>query len=84
MFNKGDLIRVIGDEDNELFVVTNVNVTIIVSYNFLGHPQWGKDRTKMMVKSVTNLNYPGQIIIDKSRCENFMVKKQIKPYLFLN
>jgi hypothetical protein len=84
MFNKGDLIRVIGDEDNELFVITKINAPKIMSYNVLGRAQYGKDRSMMVVKPVDNPNYPGEIIIEKSRCEHFMTKKEVKPYSFLD
>lgn len=83
-FKKGDLIRVIGDEDNELFVVTKASAPIIIDYNVNGRAKYRKDRTQMVVKPVDNPSYPGEIIIEKDRCEHFMTKKDVKPYSFLD
>jgi hypothetical protein len=84
MFKKGDLIRVIGDEDKEIFVITRINAPKIISYNVLGRAKYGKDRTRMLIKPVDNDDYPGEILIEKSRCEHFMTKKEVKPYSFLD
>jgi uncharacterized protein YqfB (UPF0267 family) len=84
MFKKGDLIRMIDDEDNELFVIIKINAPKIMSYNALGRAKYGKDRTRMVVKPVDNPTYPGEIIVEKSLCEHFMTKKEVKPYSFLD
>jgi len=83
MFKKGDVIKIIGDDDIELFIITKINASKIISYNALGRAKYGKDRTKMIIKPVNNLSYPGEIIIEKSRCEHFMTKKEVKSYSFL-
>lgn len=84
MFKKGDIIRVIGDDDNELFIVVKPNAKIVYEYNTMGKPKWKVDKTKMIVKPVDNPNYPGQVILDKNRCEHFMTRKDIKPFSFLD
>ena len=83
MFKKGDLVRVIGDEDEELFVVTKASATAIDGYNINGKARNIRDRTKMLMKPVENGDFPGEIIIEKCRCEHFMTKKEVKPYSFL-
>ena len=83
MFKKGDTIRVIGDEDRELFVVTKSSAPLIDGYNINGRAKYVRDRSKMVVKPVNNVHYPGEIVIEKSKCENFMTKKLVKPYSFL-
>jgi uncharacterized protein YqfB (UPF0267 family) len=83
MFKKGDIVRVIGDEDQELFVVIKSNAKTIYEYNTLGKPKWKIDKTKMIVKPVDNQNYPGQLVLEKDRCEHFMTRKEVKPFTFL-
>ncbi len=84
MFKKGDIVRIIGDEDNELLVVVKTSAKMPYDYNMMGKPKYKVDRTKMVVKPVDNPTYPGEQIIDKDRCEHFMTRKNIKPFSFLD
>jgi hypothetical protein len=84
MFKKGDMVRVIGDEDNELFVVTKTSAPYISNYNAYGRAKYKRDSSKMLIKPVSNDRFPGEIIIEKVKCEHFMTKKEVKPYSFLN
>ena len=84
MFRKGDLIKVIGDEDEEVFIVIKTSASMIESYNIYGNAKYKRDNTKLMVKPIDNPRFPGQIIISKSMCENLMAKKKVKPYSFLD
>jgi hypothetical protein len=84
MFKKGDIVRVIGDGDQELFVVTKSSAPVIDSYNINGRAKYRRDKTKMLMRPVDNPNFPGEVIIDKSKCEHFMTKKEVKPYSFLD
>ena len=84
MFKKGDLVRMIGDEDKELFIIVKINAPVVSSYSLNGRAHYRKDRTKMIIKSVDNPRFPGEFVDEKSVCEHFMTKKEVKPYSFLN
>ena len=84
MFKKGDMVRMIGDEDKELFVVLEVSILTISGYTVHGGGRWSRNNTKMLVKPINNPRFPGKMIILKSKCEHFMTKKEVKPYSFLN
>ncbi len=84
MFKKGDLVRVIGDEDNEIFLITKASAPTIVDYNINGRAKYKRDRTKMIGKPIDNPDYPGEVILIKANCEHFMTKKEVKPYSFLD
>jgi hypothetical protein len=90
MFKKGDMVRMIGDEDKELFVVLEVSILTISGYTVHGGAKYSRNNTKMLVKPINNPRFPGtnllipKLIILKSKCEHFMTKKEVKPYSFLN
>ena len=84
MFEKGDTIRVTGDDDDELFIVIRTNSRVIYEYNVMGKPKWKVDNTRMVVKPINNPNYPGLVVLDKHKCEHFMTRKDIKPFSFLD
>jgi hypothetical protein len=69
MFKRGDLVRRIGDEENETFIVVKLNPPIIVGYNALDRPQWRRSPEHMVLKARNNPNYPGEFNVLKSEYE---------------
>jgi hypothetical protein len=81
MFKRGDIVRRIGDEDNELFVVVKTTAKIIKEYNIMGKPKWGKDPSKMVIREESGR---AEMVVPKADYEHFMTRKNIKPFSFLD